>query len=303
MVRSTGLRVVRGAAAGVAAAAVWALVVAAVVAVPGGDAGGTTSSGAPPSCTEVFGLTDADNAGFVTFALTGTAAPFPAIGDGLTPVATITTGDGPVECVPELGFANEDQWVDYLPVNVSADPTERALVLAAAPLGAPGYLLPAPNLEADVGAETSSDGAIALRIEADDPALEVSWDPQAVTFPAIDQDELIADTVIAPLGGPDSDLGARMLAILEALEGGGSAPECGDVQPTDDELAAKLVELSGVSPSLFADLPIDDPCLDLLLAFALILLEDVVALRGAAVAVEVNGPAPAPAPAAPRFTG
>lgn len=301
------VRWLQRAASGPAAVAAGALVVAAVVAMPTTADGESAGVAALPSCTAAFELDDADNAGFVTFALSGTADPFPAIGDGLTPVATITTGDGPVECVPDLGFANEDQWIDYLPVNVGTDTTERALLLAATPYTGPGYLLPAPDLDAATANGDPGSEAISLRIEADDPALEVVWSPQSVTFPAIDQDELITDTVIAPLGGPDSVLGARMLAILDALEGGGTAPECGDVQPTDDELAAKLVELSGVPPSLFADLPIDDPCLDLILAFALILLEDVVDLRGAAVAVEVNSPAPSPAPtpepAAPRFTG
>ncbi len=84
------------------------------------------------------------NANYVTFNVAGTADPLPGIGQGLTPVITVTDPEsGDVdECIPEIGFDDAESWVAFLGID-ALDEEELEGVLEVVPYpGTPGYLVP-----------------------------------------------------------------------------------------------------------------------------------------------------------------
>jgi hypothetical protein len=305
--------------AGMVAVAVGTATVAAPVvalpvsADPGGDSTASPSvdgvdAGTYESCSALFGLTDKSNANYVTFDVAGTADPLPGIGQGLTPVVTVTDPEsGDVdECVPEIGFDDEASWVAFLDID-AVDEEELEGILEVVPYpGTPGYLIPI----SDDGVEPVAAPAelapaplsIALRIESDstvNPAFTVTWDPSTLSFPELDIDDVFAD-IVQELGGPTSQLGIRFTEYVD--EEGDDCPD--PPEQIDVELAAALIGLTGVSAS-FIDEITTDTCDQIFIALIIRIFKLDVDSLGLAASVTVNAatPEPSPTPATPRFTG
>lgn len=314
--------------AGMVAVAVGTATVAAplvalpVSADPGGDSTASPSvdgvdAGTYESCSALFGLTDKSNANYVTFNVAGTADPLPGIGQGLTPVLTVTDPEsGDVdECVPEIGFDDEASWVAFLDTD-ALDEEELAGILEVVPYpGTPGYLIPisddgvepvAAPAELAPAEPAPAPLSIALRIESDstvNPAFTVTWDPSTLSFPELDIDDVFAD-IVQELGGPTSPLGIRFTEYVD--EEGDDCPD--PPEQIDVELAAALIGLTGVSAS-FIDEITTDTCDQIFIALIIRIFQLDVDSLGLPVSVTVNAPAPAPTPGpaptpvTPQFTG
>ena len=304
--------------AGMVAVAVGTATVAAPVvalpvsADPGGDSTASPSvdgvdAGTYESCSALFGLTDKSNANYVTFDVAGTADPLPGIGQGLTPVVTVTDPEsGDVdECVPEIGFDDEASWIAFLDID-AVDEEEPEGILEVVPYpGTPGYLIPISDDGVEPVAASaelaSAPLSIALRIESDstvNPAFTVTWDPSTLSFPELDIDDVFAD-IVQELGGPTSLLGIR---FTEYVDEGDDCPD--PPEQIDVELAAALIGLTGVSAS-FIDEITTDTCDQIFIALIIRISQLDVDSLGLAASVTVNAatPEPSPTPATPRFTG
>lgn len=122
--QTTSKRVVVG---GVAAAAGLATVAAPLAADVAGAApeDDTTTGALSPqvvpapgtyeSCTAYFGLYK-DNSDLVSYDVKteGPVSPDPVIGTNLIPILTVQTSGGEVQCIPELGWTDQDSWAIYL---------------------------------------------------------------------------------------------------------------------------------------------------------------------------------------------
>lgn len=309
------LRSRRALAGGIALAAGAAVVATPVTAPPlaagpldgDADVSPTTAegSGTYESCTALLGLTDKDNANYVTFTVDGTADPLPQIGDGLTPVVTLNyDGSGEtVECTPEIGFDDEASWGRYIGADEGVDPLNQ-LALALLPYpGTVGYLVPktaALTLEGDLGLAVEAPSSIDLRIEAEDATNTVTWGPEQLVFPnPEDSNEVLIDE----LGGPGSPLVDRLVAL-----GDGSDP-CTD--PPDQgylDLVDAIISLTGLPAGSLDFAPI---CNRAEFAGELRLIQIVVAgfALPATITVDAptppgpNPPGPTPTPVTPAFTG
>lgn len=317
----------------VAVAAGTATVAAPVVALPlsAAPSGDTTAgpavngddTGTYESCSALFGLTDKTNANYVTFNVAGTADPLPGIGQGLTPVITVTDPEsGAVdECVPEIGFNDAESWFAFLDLDVQ-DEEDLELVGAVVPYpGTPGYLVPAsrvvltPVATGSPGSEPEPEPepaplSIALRIETEstvNPGYTVTWEPSELSFPELDFDDIYA-IIVQELGGPTSPLGIRFTEYV--IEPGGDCTE--PPEQIDVDLADALIGLTGLPKSFFDALLATvsvDTCDLIQIAGTLRLFQLDVDSLGLPVSVTVNAPAPAPTPGpaptpvTPRFTG
>ncbi len=271
----------------------------------------TDDAGAYESCTELFGLTDKDNANYVTFSVDGTADPLPAIGDGLTPVLTVVADGETTECTPEVGFDDEASWQTYLGYPPDDD-LEDVLIEAVAPAPTrPGYLVPGSLQSVGVGSVGSSVlevTSLTLRLEGVPSGVTVSVDPTELVYPAFDDDAFL-EGIIAGLGGPETLAGARFVSLIEGNFACAEPPS-----KADEALAIGLIGL--------VDLPDDArtrleeelvaseiPCEAAFEAgLFLVGLQAIVPLLGLDVAVTATappGPAPepAPGPVTPSFTG
>ena len=308
------LRSRRSLAGGVALAAGAATVAAPAVAPPlaanplDGDAELSPSvngdSGTYESCTAMFGLTDKEDANFVTFDVTGAASPLPAIGEGLLPVLLIDIGEGVEECTPEIGFSDPVGWAAYLQA-----PDEPELVEAVVPFGgSPGYLVPkfaSPDMEL-VGsvAPAIPAAALSLRVEATDPTLTVTVDPTAIAYPET-PDLLDAITfIVEGLGGPESQLGSRYLEIVENPGG------CNDASAIDIALSEAVIDLTNTPAILWEG---ETPCSAIEFGTIIVVSQLQVAALGLPATVTVEGvtpdpgpapaPTPGPEPVTPKYTG
>ena len=218
----------------VAVAAGTATVAAPVVALPlsADPTGDTTASpainggdaGTYESCSALFGLTDKTNANYVTFNVAGTADPLPGIGQGLTPVITVTDPEsGDVDqCVPEIGFNDAESRFAFL----NTTEIEEVAELVVPYPGTTGYLIPASKVvvtsagTAEPAQPAPAPLSIALRIGTDSTVLvafTVTWGPSELLYPSIDSDEEAAAIIVDELGGPAIPLGMRFAG--ELLEG------------------------------------------------------------------------------------
>lgn len=264
----------------------------------------TGDTGTYESCTAMFGLTNKENAAYVTFTVEGTASPLPAIGNGLTPVLTIETIDGVEECTPEIGFSDTDSWRAYFLTGPSGP-----IALAGFPYpGSPGYLVPAafvtvtsvtPAIPAPLG--------LSLRVETTVPGVTVTSTPTDLTFPPPDEIAAV-ETVANELGGPGSELGDFFILAVEN----------GCQEPSDSQLnldlAAALIALTGVPESLYTNVS-PDACDQSTLAGEVRVAQILAEGLGQAVQVTVNTdapgpgprpnptPGPTPEPVTPSFTG
>lgn len=308
-------------AGGLAVAAGTATVVAPVVAPPlgadpldrGADASpsATGDAGTYESCTAMFGLTNKENASYVTFSVDGTADPLPAIGDGLTPVLTVVADGETAECTPEIGFDDVLSWQTYLD-NPPGSAFEEVLVQAAVPAPTrPGYLVPG-GLQTvglrSVGPAADGITSVSLRIEGAPAGVTVSVDPTDLVYPAFDADAFL-EGVLTGLGGPESVAGGRFVEFIEG-EGGCNEPP----SAADEALANGLIDLVGLPDDVRALLEEEleasgIPC-DAALEVGLFLLvlqafEPNLGLDVAVTATAPPGPAPEPTPepVTPSFTG
>ncbi len=149
-----------------------------------------------------------------------------------------------------------------------------------------------------------------MRIESDstvNPAFTVTWDPSTLSFPELDIDDVFAN-IVQGLGGPTSPLGIRFTQLVES-----DGDACTDPpEQIDVELAAALIDITGVSTS-FIDEITTDTCEQIFIALTIRLFQLDVDGLGLPVSVTVNAPAPdpaptptpgpAPTPVTPRFTG
>jgi hypothetical protein len=309
-------------AGGLAVAAGSATIVAPVVAPPlgadplDGSADASPSAagdaGTYESCTAMFGLTDKDNANYVTFSVDGTADPLPAIGDGLTPVLTVVADGETTECTPEVGFDDVASWQTYLAYPPS-EAGEEALLQAAVPAPtSPGYLVPG-GLQIvglrSVGPAALDITSVSLRLEGVPSGVSVSVDPTELAYADFDGDAFL-EGVLTRLGGPGTLAGGRFVSLLEGNN------TC-DVPPSaaDEALATGLIDLVGLPDDLRALLEEElvatgSPCDGAFQSgLFLLALQAAVPVLGLDVAVTATadppGPAPEPTPepVTPSFTG
>ena len=251
-------------------------------------------SGTYESCTAMFGLTDKEDATYVTFTVGGTASPLPAIGDGLTPVLTVAVGDEVQECEPEVGFSDSESWFDYLDES-GASGFPIAAVGFPYP-GSPGYLV--PTIVTVAAVSPASSAPLTLRVESTDPSLTVTSAPTVLEFTEPTTPELIEE-IATELGGSSTPLGIEFLQLTDS----GCPPG------PSDELAAALIALTGIPTQLYVDQGIDTPCEQSEAAAEFRAAQLLVEALGIDVLVTVDAPAPEPTPGptpepvAPSFTG
>jgi len=256
---------------------------------------GVGDTGTYESCTALFGLTDKSNANYVTFSVSGSASPLPAIDNGLTAVLTVTEAGGTTqECSPQIGFSDQASWNEYL--GQAPDVPEIAVILPYG--GSPGYLVPNFSVAPVSAGPAALPPTLSLRVTSPDPALTVSSAPTGLVFPPAPDESEMLTLITDELGGPTSPLGARFQVLI------GDGPDCDDTLPIDIELGQAFLELTGLPVSLAPT-----PCSQIGYGVEARFIQLPVQFLGIPVAVTVTAPVPptppepAPEPAAPKFTG